>query len=88
SSLLTFSLSDNYLALSDNGPGIPKNEINRVTEKGYVGEKWRDRNGSGMGLYIVKEISRSLSINFSIESEEGKGTNFVFRFSNSNLTEM
>ena len=87
-SLLTFTIRDNYLSLKDEGPGISKNEIRRVTEKGYVGEKWRGKNGSGMGLYIVKEISQSLSIDFSIESEEGKGTVFIFHFSNSNLTEM
>ena len=88
SSLLTFTIRDNYLSLKDEGPGISKNEIRRVTEKGYVGEKWRGKNGSGMGLYIVKEISQSLAIDFSIESEEGKGTVFIFHFSNSNLTEM
>lgn len=87
-SLLTFTIRDNYLSLKDEGPGISKNEIRRVTEKGYVGEKWRGKNGSGMGLYIVKEISQSLAIDFSIESEEGKGTVFIFHFSNSNLTEM
>lgn len=87
-SLLTFTIRDNYLSLKDEGPGISKNEIRRVTEKGYVGEKWRGKNGSGMGLYIVKKISQSLAIDFSIESEEGKGTVFIFHFSNSNLTEM
>ncbi len=80
SSLLSFSVAPDYLSLKDNGPGISKSEIKRVTEKGYVGEKWRGKNSNGMGLYIVKETAKNLSIGFEIISEEGKGTSFIFRF--------
>ncbi|MGN1190324.1 MAG: ATP-binding protein [Candidatus Ornithospirochaeta sp.] len=66
--------------MKDNGPGISKSEIKRVTEKGYVGEKWRGKNSNGMGLYIVKETAKNLSIDFEIFSEEGKETSFVFHF--------
>lgn len=79
-STLSFEISQGELIVEDNGPGIPSYEIKRVTEKGYVGERWKGKNGSGMGLYIVKELSKELSIDFSIESEEGRYTRFNFRF--------
>lgn len=79
-STVRFSISPHFLTIEDNGPGIPSHEIKRVTEKGYVGERWKDKNGSGMGLYIVNELSKELSISFSIESEEGVYTRFLFSF--------
>ena len=33
--------------------------------------------GSGLGLYIVKEIVQKLHGNISVESEMGKGTKFT-----------
>ncbi|MCC7430886.1 HAMP domain-containing histidine kinase, partial [bacterium] len=46
------------LVVSDNGVGIPKNEKNKIFEKFYrIGnEKTRSTKGTGLGLYIVKEV--------------------------------
>lgn len=74
-------LSDDKMVVEDNGPGIPAHELRRVTQRGFTGEKWRNsRNSTGMGLFIVSEICRQLSISMEITSEEGKFTRFCFDF--------
>lgn len=51
------------LRLSDNGIGIPEQDINRVFEKGFTGENGRKYNRStGIGLYLCKKIVRSAGV--------------------------
>lgn len=44
------------LEVKDTGPGIPKNDIERVFERFYRGEN-QHISGSGLGLAIVREIA-------------------------------
>ena len=74
-------LSENSLLFEDNGPGIPAHELRRVTERGFTGSVGRARGKStGMGLYIVSRLCRSLNIGMELSSREGQFTRFVFRF--------
>lgn len=74
-------LSENSLLFEDNGPGIPAHELRRVTERGFTGSVGRARGEStGMGLYIVSRLCRSLNIGMELSSREGQFTRFVFRF--------
>ena len=76
------SLGERSLTFSDNGPGIPAHELKRVTERGFTGSAGRARGEStGMGLYIVSELCKTLNIAMEIASEEQRVTRFVFRFS-------
>ena len=76
------SLGEHSLTFSDNGPGIPAHELTRVTERGFTGSAGRARGEStGMGLYIVSELCKTLNIAMEIASEEQRFTRFVFRFS-------
>lgn len=76
------SLGERSLTFSDNGPGIPAHELKRVTERGFTGSAGRARGEStGMGLYIVSELCKTLNIAMEITSEERRFTRFVFRFS-------
>lgn len=76
------SLGERSLTFSDNGPGIPAHELKRVTERGFTGSAGRARGEStGMGLYIVSELCKTLNIAMEIASEEQRFTRFVFRFS-------
>lgn len=66
------------ITVKDNGPGIPPHELPRVTERGFTGSA--SAGGTGMGLYIVKELCRKLSILLKIESETGKYTKITLSF--------
>ena len=45
------------LAVSDNGPGIPASEREKVFQRLYRVEKSRTTSGSGLGLSLVKAVS-------------------------------
>jgi two-component system sensor histidine kinase TctE len=47
------------LIVSDNGPGIPEAERERVFERFHRGEG-AEGEGTGLGLAIVREIARAL----------------------------
>lgn len=69
------------LTIEDNGIGIPKQDITRVTQRGFTGENGRHLGGStGMGLYIVSELCERLGITLEIESEPGKFTRVRLSF--------
>jgi signal transduction histidine kinase len=55
----------------DNGKGIPKEIISKVTEKGFSYEK---SNGTGLGLYHAKVNIESWGGSLVVKSEKGHGT--------------
>lgn len=66
--------------VEDNGIGINKENHQKIFEMFYrVSEK---SNGSGIGLYIVKETVDTLKGKINIESEPGKGSKFSLRIPN------
>ena len=69
-----------HIWVSDTGSGIPKEYQGKIFEKffqvkreGLVGV-----GGAGLGLAISKEIVRAHGGRIWVESEEGKGSKFVF----------
>ena len=68
------------IIFQDNGIGIPKNEINRVTERFYRVKGNEKIEGSGLGLAIVSEIMNNHEGEIKIESEEKGGTKFFLIF--------
>lgn len=64
------------LTVADDGPGIPRQHIPRLTERFYRVDAGRSRSagGTGLGLAIVKHIVNRHRGQLSIESEEGEGT--------------
>jgi two-component system, OmpR family, phosphate regulon sensor histidine kinase PhoR len=65
--------------VQDNGIGISREHISRLTERFYRVDKSRSREtqGTGLGLAIVKHVLLRHSGTLSIESEPGQGSTFT-----------
>lgn len=70
------------IKVSDNGIGIPKEDLPRITERFYRVEKGRSRamGGTGLGLSIANEMIKSLGGNLKVESIFGEGTSITLLF--------
>jgi two-component system phosphate regulon sensor histidine kinase PhoR len=70
------------LAVEDQGEGIAKADIPRVTERFYRSEIKRIKkvNGTGLGLAIVKHVLMRHDAHLHIDSELGKGSCFSCYF--------
>ena len=64
----------------DEGLGIPVGEQTRIFDKFYRldPDQRRGIGGTGLGLYICRELVRSMHGSIWVESEPGEGTIFVF----------
>jgi two-component system phosphate regulon sensor histidine kinase PhoR len=69
------------ISVSDNGPGIPREHLRRVTERFYRVDaaRSRDSGGTGLGLAIVKHIVERHRGTLDINSNIGEGTEVVVR---------
>lgn len=64
------------LQVSDNGPGIPRDEQGRIFDKFYRGSNVAETKGTGLGLAIVKSIVDSHHGRVWVESILGRGASF------------
>ncbi|MEX1109203.1 MAG: ATP-binding protein, partial [Dongiaceae bacterium] len=66
------------IAVADQGEGIPREHLPRLTERFYRVDaaRSRDLGGTGLGLAIVKHIVSRHRGRLEIESEAGKGSVF------------
>jgi signal transduction histidine kinase len=64
----------------DEGLGIPLGEQKRIFDKFYRldPDQRRGIGGSGLGLYICRELVRSMNGRIWVESDPGKGATFTF----------
>ena len=66
------------IGVQDTGPGIPEEDVPHIFERFYsTGRHGGNRQGSGIGLAIVKEIIDAHDGVISVESTMGAGTKFV-----------
>lgn len=64
--------------ISDNGAGIPKEDLPRIWERGFTGYTGHgDSRSSGIGLYLTRTILERLGHTVSADSAPGKGTRVI-----------
>ena len=68
------------ISVSDQGMGIPKENVDKIFERFYRVDKARSRKlgGTGLGLAIAKEMIQAHGGSIWAKSEEGKGTTIYF----------
>jgi PAS domain S-box-containing protein len=63
------------LKIEDSGVGIPGDKLERIFDEYYqIGPQGTQRLGVGLGLAIVREVSRLLGYSVAVTSTVGKGT--------------
>ena len=77
------------ISVADTGAGIPSEELSRIFERFYRGDKSRTREGkgAGLGLAIAKEIVVAHGGQIWAESVVGLGTKFTITLPTERPTE-
>jgi len=76
-STLTLSTRRNLLEVADDGPGVEPDELSRVFERFYRGDRARASRGTGLGLAIVKHVV--VAAGGEVEAAGGPGHGFTVR---------
>jgi two-component system, sensor histidine kinase and response regulator len=68
------------VSVADTGPGISKEEAEKIFHKFYQAPQWSEQasRGTGLGLAICKALVEMHGGRIWVESELGKGSTFIF----------
>jgi two-component system phosphate regulon sensor histidine kinase PhoR len=69
---------DVRICVSDNGPGIPRDDQARIFERFYKQDRARSHGGTGLGLAIARHIVEGHGGRIWVESVPGQGATFCF----------
>ena len=70
------------VTVKDTGAGIPAEEIPRIWERLYRGDKSRSQRGLGLGLSLVRAIVNAHGGRIKLQSDVGKGSSFTIHLAN------
>jgi signal transduction histidine kinase len=65
------------LRVSDTGMGIPADELPRIWDRLFRGDRSRAERGLGLGLSLVKAVVEAHGGTVSVDSEVGRGSTFT-----------
>lgn len=60
----------------DTGPGIAEEEQPKIFQRFYRGEAYREQEGVGIGLYLVRQIAEGQGGFVKVRSQPGQGSTF------------
>jgi len=68
----------NYVVASikDSGPGIKRTDIGHLFEAYFT---TKGSTGTGMGLFLSRQVIKAHGGSIDVKTEEGKGTEFIIR---------
>ena len=73
------------LEITDVGRGIATKDLARIFDKGFTSTSDHgDQSATGMGLYLVEKVAKSLLIQIDVQSERHIGTTFTLIFPQKN----
>jgi signal transduction histidine kinase len=75
----TASATEAVLTVTDTGPGITPEELPRIWERLFRGDRSRSTRGLGLGLSLVKAIVEAHGGRVSVQSSVGSGSTFEIR---------
>ncbi len=76
---VVLQIKDGLITVIDNGVGINKNDLGKITKKFYRSGTHNWDNSMGLGLSIVKTILSMHESKLQIESREDEGSIFSFK---------
>jgi PAS domain S-box-containing protein len=65
------------VSVTDYGPGIPQYELERIFDRFFRLEKSDTQTGTGLGLWIARQLAAEIGGTISVESTEGVGSTFA-----------
>ena len=68
------------IQVEDTGAGIPSDELPRIWERLFRGDRSRSEKGLGLGLSLVKAIVEAHGGSVGVTSRPGEGSMFILRF--------
>jgi signal transduction histidine kinase len=68
------------LVVEDTGVGIPQDDLPRIWDRLYRGDRSRSQRGLGLGLSLVKAVVQAHRGSVRVSSEPGTGARFTLTF--------
>lgn len=65
------------IRIADNGPGIPPEDLPRIFDRLFRGDKSRSQRGLGLGLSLVQAVVKAHQGRIEVETAPGEGAAFI-----------
>ncbi len=76
--VVTVTLKDQTISIQDHGEGIPPADLPYIFDRFYKVKAADNKNGTGLGLAVAKEIADRHGITITVHNLENRGVEFRF----------